>query len=80
MRVELPSLLLPHASRSDRAAPSHSAAFPAANDPADIEISIGRLEVRTNGSEVQPQRSPPAPAPASPFISLDDYLKGRRAP
>ena len=79
MWVELPSLLLPGASRADSGAPSRSAANPAANDPADIEISIGRIEVRTDGNEVRPQRGPAAPAPTASFISLDDYLKGRRA-
>ncbi|NML46843.1 hypothetical protein HHL11_24070 [Ramlibacter sp. G-1-2-2] len=48
---------------------------PASAQPAPVQITIGRVEVRAVPA-AQPDR-PRAPAPAAPRLSLDEYLRRR---
>jgi hypothetical protein len=49
------------------------------SDPA-VEISIGRIEVRTDAAERDSPPRQPAATSTSSFMSLDDYLHKGRAP
>jgi hypothetical protein len=63
----------PQGSASARGARPETAPAPA---PPAIHVTIGRIEVRAT-----PQRAPalaPAPRPAAPKLSLDEYLRSRR--
>lgn len=48
---------------------------PPENDRRGLEIHIGKIEVRTP----PPPTKPPAPEPFKPRLSLDEYLRQRRA-
>jgi hypothetical protein len=49
---------------------------PAGQGPADLHVSIGRIEVR---GEIERRDPAPAPRPGPRLMSLEDYLaKGRR--
>ncbi|MDM0071127.1 hypothetical protein [Variovorax sp. J31P207] len=58
------------------AAPKRREAAAAAADPsAVVQVTIGRLEVRS--SEASPRRPSAKPARAAPRMSLQDYLQRR---
>jgi len=55
-------------------APPAPIAVPRAPGPPSVEVSIGRVEVR---AVFAPPEAEPAPPPAAPTVSLDDYLRAR---